>query len=110
MQGIRQLNCIARGTVSGRARSIWAKGTFPMPRHPELANIRAPLATEDDLGVQDYLDQFGEALTRGDASAIAEMWAVPAFVLGAGLAQPVMSQEQVEEFSAARAINTMNAA
>lgn len=67
-----------------------------MPRHPELADISAPLAAEDDLGVQDYLDAFGEALTRGDA--IAQMWAVPAFVLGAGMARPVSTREEVEEF------------
>jgi ketosteroid isomerase-like protein len=69
-----------------------------MPRHPELADIRSALATEDDSGVQHYLDQFGEALTRGDAKAIADMWAVPAFVLGAGMAQPVRSREEVEQF------------
>lgn len=71
-----------------------------MPRHPELADISGPLPAEDDLGVQDYLDQFGEALTQGDAKAIADQWAVPAFVLGAGMARPVSTRAEIEDFFA----------
>lgn len=69
-----------------------------MPRHPELVDLNAPLAAEDDSGIQEYLDEFGAALTRGDSEAIAEMWAIPAFVLGAGMARPVNTRAEVAAF------------
>ena len=55
-------------------------------------------ALDDELGVQHYLDRFGEALAANDAKAIAAMWAVPAFVLGAGKARPVTTRDEVGQF------------
>lgn len=69
-----------------------------MPRHPDLDELLTQASPEDDLGVQDYLDAFGEALTRGDGKTIAEMWAIPAFVVGPGMTRPVMHKEEVEQF------------
>jgi hypothetical protein len=69
---------------------------------PELETMLSQ-APPDDLGVQAYLDEFAKALTEGDGEAIAQMWETPAFILGAGMARPLNSREEVEEiFGGAR--------
>lgn len=71
-----------------------------MPNRLESESEIARAAGEDDLGVQDYLDAFAQALTSGDAKAIAEMWETPAFVIGDEMAQAVQDQGEVESFFA----------
>jgi ketosteroid isomerase-like protein len=50
-----------------------------------------------DSEVQELLNDFADALTSGDAKAIAQMWEIPGLVLGEE-AVAVDSIEQVEEF------------
>lgn len=61
------------------------------------ASVRTTKPSKADSEVQEILDDFAEALTSGDAQAIARMWEVPALVLGEE-AMAVDSIEQVEEF------------
>ena len=35
-----------------------------------------------DLGVQDFLERFADALKRADVKAISALWEVPAFIIG----------------------------
>lgn len=65
---------------------------------PELEDMLHQAKPKDDLGVQDFLDSFGKALTAGDVQAIADMWETPAFVLGDGIARPVNARDEVSEF------------
>lgn len=65
---------------------------------PELEDMLHQVKPKDDFGVQDFLDGFGKALTAGDVEAIADMWELPAFVLGDGMARPVGARDQVAEF------------
>jgi hypothetical protein len=69
-----------------------------MPREPNLDDMLHQVPPKDDLGVQDFLEGFGKALTAGDGEAIAEMWQTPAFVLGGGMARPVNTHAEVAEF------------
>jgi ketosteroid isomerase-like protein len=71
-----------------------------MAREPHLETMLPQAPPDDDLGVQDFLDRFGVALTAGDSSAIADMWATPAFVLSDGAAQVVNTHDEVEELFA----------
>jgi hypothetical protein len=48
--------------------------------------------------VQQLLDGLARAITAGDGRAAATMWAVPAIVLGDGMAQCITSAEEVERF------------
>lgn len=69
-----------------------------MAREPELEEMLQQPKPKDELGVQDFLDRFGEALTAGHGEAIAEMWETPAFVLGEGMARVVNTRDEVAEF------------
>ncbi|QGZ94398.1 DUF6841 family protein [Terricaulis silvestris] len=71
-----------------------------MAREPHLESMLPQAQPDDDLGVQNFLDRFGKALTAGDGAAIADMWETPAFVLGDGMARAVNSREEVEAFFA----------
>lgn len=48
--------------------------------------------------VQRVLDRFARALTAGDGEAAADVWATPAFVIGAGMARAVSTREEVVAF------------
>ena len=70
---------------------------------PDSDILVIPELEDDDLGVQEFLDGMGQALTAGDAEAVADMWQAPAYVLGDDLAQTVMEHaELVQFFSGAR--------
>jgi len=69
-----------------------------MARDQDLEEMLHQPTPEDDLGVQEYLSAFAEALTAGDGAAIAEMWETPAFVLGQDMARVVNAPEEVAEF------------
>jgi hypothetical protein len=69
-----------------------------MPREPQLEEMLHQPKPKDDLGVQDFLDRFGNALTAGDSEAIAQMWQTPAFVLGQDMARVVDTSAEAAEF------------
>jgi hypothetical protein len=69
-----------------------------MARDPSLEEILHQPTPEDDLGVQEFLNGFAEALVAGDGAAIAEMWETPAFVLGHEMARTVNAPEDIAEF------------
>lgn len=48
--------------------------------------------------VQSLLDRFARALTAGDGEAAAAVWETPAFVMGAGMARAVSTQDEVVAF------------
>jgi hypothetical protein len=50
--------------------------------------------------VRQFLDEFGEALTAGDAKAVASLWDTPAFVLGDEMVRVVNTSTEVEQFFA----------
>lgn len=68
-----------------------------MQREPDL-DVLLSQVKNDDLGVQDFLDRFGKALTSGDGDAIAAMWETPAFVLGEQMTRTVDTRDEVAEF------------
>ena len=51
-----------------------------------------------DEVAQRFFDRFARAVTSGDGRRIAEMWAVPALVVGDSMVQAVGSREAVELF------------
>lgn len=60
-----------------------------------------PLLTQsepDDLGVQEFLDEFARAFTSGNGAAVAELWDTPAFVLSDDLEHAVQTSSQVAAF------------
>ena len=63
-----------------------------------------PRARGDTAGgdevVQRFFDRFARALTAGDGRTIAQMWSVPALVLGDTMARAVNSTAEVERFFA----------
>lgn len=69
-----------------------------MARDPYLEEMLPQSPPEDDLGVQEFLNGFAEALVAGDGAAIAEMWETPAFLLGHELARTLVKPEEVAEF------------
>lgn len=50
-------------------------------RLPRTASASPLAATEDDLGVMDFLEMFALSLTEGATEAIALMWETPALVI-----------------------------
>ena len=60
----------------------------------------APTLGTEDREVQTFFDEFGRAVTAGDARAIATMWAVPAYVIGDNGALVVSTRAEVEQFFA----------
>jgi hypothetical protein len=69
-----------------------------MARDPYLEEMLPQPTPGDELGVQEYLNGFAQALTAGDGAAIAEMWETPAFVLGHDMARVVNEPEEVADF------------
>jgi len=69
-----------------------------MARDQNVQEVQPEAPSIDDLGVQEFLNGFAEALTEGDGDAIAEMWEMPAFVLGQDMACVVSDPEEVAEF------------
>lgn len=68
-----------------------------MARDQNLEEMPHQPSLDDDLGVQEYLNGFKEALTIGDGEAVAEMWDTPAFVLGPDMARVINSTAEVAE-------------
>lgn len=58
----------------------------------------AEAAASDDLGVQEFLDAMGVAVTAGDGEAIAEMWETPAFVLSEEMADSIDDPKELAMF------------
>jgi len=57
-----------------------------------------------DTSIQDFLDQLGRALTSGDGSAAAGLWAAPALVIGDDMERAIASvDELVAWFGGAKA-------
>ncbi|HVY86281.1 MAG TPA: hypothetical protein VG943_14195 [Caulobacterales bacterium] len=75
-----------------------------MPRQLELSDLNDMLAgSEDDLGVQEFLDVMGAALTSGDDASAAALWDTPAYVLGSDTSFVIRAPNQLEVlFVAAR--------
>ena len=74
-----------------------------MARDQDLEEMLHQPPPEDDLGVQEYLKAFRDALTAGDGEAVAEMWETPAFVLSQDMARVVTSPDEIAEmFGSAR--------
>jgi hypothetical protein len=69
-----------------------------MARDQDLEEMLHQRPPEDDLGVQEFLNGFAEALTEGDGEAIAEMWEMPAFVLGQDMARVLADVAEAAEF------------
>jgi hypothetical protein len=69
-----------------------------MARDQNLEEMLHQPQPDDDLGVQEFLNGFAEALTEGDGAAISQMWETPAFVLGQDMARVVSEQQEVAEF------------
>ena len=69
-----------------------------MARDPDLEEMLSQAPPEDDLGVQEFLNGFKDALVAGDGEAIAEMWETPAFVLGQDMARVVSTPDEAAEF------------
>lgn len=71
-----------------------------MQRHtqeaPQGARSRTPLDPREE--VQDFLDRFARAVTRGDTRAIVPLWETPAFVIGDQEVRTVGSTEEIEQF------------
>ena len=61
---------------------------------------KRPSREREQASVQEYLDRFAEAMTSGDMKAMAKLWGVPAFVIGATEARVVQSESEVEQFFA----------
>src|SRR5690242_20069449 len=70
-----------------------------MPRATER-EITAPQAEVDDLGIQDFLETMGEALTGGDTATVVSLWDTPAFVLGDDIVQAVSEPAELAQFFA----------
>jgi ketosteroid isomerase-like protein len=68
-----------------------------MPSEPHL-DVLLTQPEPDTLGVQAFLDSFGEAITAGDGAAIAQLWETPAFVLSEAMERVVASREEIAEF------------
>ena len=64
-------------------------GAYPVIEQP-AARTEAP--------VQEYLDRFATAMLSGNAQAMAKLWGVPAFVIGATEARVLASEAEVERF------------
>jgi hypothetical protein len=69
--------------------------TFAAPR--QAPNLLAS-AGMDNTEVEHSLVALGDALTRGDAHAVAECWDIPALVLTDDTSIAVGSRDQVEGF------------
>ena len=48
--------------------------------------------------VQALLDTVARSITAGDGEAVAKLWDVPAFVIGADMARPIASHDEIAEF------------
>lgn len=55
-------------------------------------------AQAEQASVQEYLDRFATAMTSGNTRAMAKLWGVPAFIIGANEARAVQSEADVEQF------------
>ncbi|MES1158984.1 MAG: hypothetical protein ABUL42_03730, partial [Terricaulis silvestris] len=70
-----------------------------MPRTSLILEESDLIITEvEDLGVQEFLDTMGIALTAGDGAAAAALWEAPAFILGPQGAHGVRTASQLELF------------
>lgn len=50
------------------------------------------------MSLQAFFDRYGQALAARDVSAIADAWAIPAFVIGPEDGVPVAGRVEVETF------------
>lgn len=53
---------------------------------------------QDNVMVQDFMDDFCDAITAGDTHAISALWGIPAFVMGDGMVRFIQSREEIEDF------------
>src|SRR5262245_26465484 len=92
----------SRGGTATQSRCCFPEhGRTSMPR-PLPSDINVPLA-DDDLGVQAFLDAMGEALTTGNTNALADLWELPAYILGVDAAEALEERgELLAVFSGAR--------
>ena len=58
---------------------------------------KRPTAQAEQASVQEYLDRFATAMTSGNTQVMAQLWGVPAFVIGANEARVLQSEADVEE-------------
>lgn len=65
-------------------------------RHTQPRGVRLEHVLHGE--VQDLLDQLAHALVDGDGDAVAALWEVPAFVLGADAVIAVSSRAEIAEF------------
>jgi hypothetical protein len=57
-----------------------------------------PSREREQASVQEYFDRFAAAMTSGDTKTMAQLWGVPAFVIGTHEARVVQSESDVEQF------------
>ena len=70
-----------------------------MAEHQLHTQPRGTRAAHEQRGeVQEFLNGFARALTAGDGKAIAELWGVPALVIGADAVRSVTTLEEVAAF------------
>jgi hypothetical protein len=72
-----------------------------MPRSPLIEQeILLPGADADDLGVFEFLEFMGQALTQGDTNAAVSLWDTPAFVMSDDMVQAVLEPAELMQFFA----------
>ena len=86
---------LVRGRAPGSGSHRAIKRPIRSPSAPASSRV-SPQG--EQASVQEYLDRFATALTSGDTKAMAKLWGVPAFVIGATEARVVQSESEVEQF------------
>lgn len=71
-----------------------------MSRETEIEALLHQPPSEDDLGVQDFLEAFALAVSEGNAGALAEMWETPGFVLSQEFAYTLDDDDAIAELYA----------
>ena len=84
-------------SARGDAKSHQQDERAPGSGHHRVASKR-PTEQREQASVQRYLDRFAEAMTSGDTRTMAQLWGVPAFVIGRTEARVVQSESEVEQF------------
>lgn len=65
----------------------------PQPHRPFERSVRQ---RHDEI--ETFLNRFAAALTAGDGVGVAKLWALPAFVIGADMAMPLVDMKELETF------------
>jgi hypothetical protein len=82
----------------GRLRAQSDANRPPSTRPSGMRASSSQVMSGSESRVQQLLDRFARALTAGDGEAAAEVWATPAFVIGAGMTRPVATRDEVVAF------------